>query len=230
MRIVLIVIFQVLAVVSIAVVDPSSSYSQSVSDISRHTDRMGWFSWVGMGDVGTFDAAEVLVIESLHEGRVEYEISQMTFVPLVFPTVVNEKGENERVVYYNFRGLANGLAWGLSSVFAGAGFSEVEEIFDSHWPYVLFAPNCRARVRLSGDLKLVLGTRTDYVLYRTVNSDRGIVFTPHVGLSRTTGEFGEGDYSGFSVSVGYRKMWNFDGESSSGELALFVSLWGAAGV
>ncbi len=191
---------------------------------------MGWFSWVGLGDLGTFDAAEVIVIESLHEGRVEYEISPMTFVPLVFPSAINENGENERVVYYNFRGVANGLAWGLSSIFAGAGLSDVEEILESPWHYALFSPNCRARVQLSGDLKLVLGTRTDYVLYRTVNSDRGIVFTPHVGLSRTTGEFGEDSYGGFSVSLGYRKVWNFDGETRSGEIALLVTLWGAAGI
>jgi hypothetical protein len=78
-----------------------------------------------------------------------------------------------------------------------------------------------------GNLKLVLGTRTDYILYSIESADAGIMFTPQVGLDFSGGTFGDSNaYSGISVTVGVRNWWGFDGESDSGDIVVGARLWG----
>jgi hypothetical protein len=177
--------------------------------------------------LNTFDSGELILVESIHGSSVEYEISPLSIVPLAFPGAVNSDGSEEKPTFYNFRGVANGLAWCLSAVLADAKVTNVRKVLDSPWHYALFAPDCRVRMRIAGNLKFLLGTRTDYLLYRSATTERGIAFTPHIGLDLSGGDYGGSHgYGGLSVSVGYRSWLNLDGDANSGELALLVALWG----
>jgi hypothetical protein len=175
----------------------------------------------------TLDLLEPMVLESPADRGWVYEISPFTFFPFLYLQVPDEEGGEKYTMVYNFRGVINSLMWALTAVSADAGLLEPAKVMESPWRYVLFAPDCRVRIRLVGNLNLLLATRTDYSLFRTEEADRGILFTPHIGLDLSSENFyGPASEGGISISVGYRNWWSFDSVNRSGGLAVFVRFWG----
>lgn len=179
------------------------------------------------GEVISFDLLEYVAFETPANRGWEYEISSFSFIPLVFMQEPGTEGVENYVGTYNFRGLINSLFCVLAAPESKGGFYDTAEVMESPWRYALFAPNCRFRVRLAGGLKLLLATRTDYMLYRSGGTERGIIFTPQIGLDLSGGRFGgQAGYGGISVSLGYRNWWKFDSENRSEGLTILVRLWG----
>lgn|GEM_PF-5640061 len=188
---------------------------------------IGWARWVGDEDLMTFDVFELVCLEANSSRSVEYEVSPWTVVPLVYYRLPDGEGGEKDVLNYNFRGAVNFLAGGLSNKLNGGDWTDGDAGAGSAWRYALFAPDFRVRFRLVGNLKLMAGTRTDYFLYRTSDTERGILFTPFIGLDFSGGDYGASEgYGGLSVSVGLRNWLSFDGDNRSGELAVFASLRG----
>lgn len=186
-----------------------------------------WAEWVSDGDLTTIDAFSWVKLKSNSKLSVEYEVPTMTLIPLVYYRLPDGDGGEKDVLNYNFRGPINWLAWEASSKLAGGEQHGDGWVLGSPWCYALFAPNFLVRYRLIGNLKLVVGTRTDYLLYRTSSTERGIMFTPQIGFDFSGGQYGDPNaYSGISVALGWRNWWNFDGECNSDEITLSARLWG----
>lgn len=186
-----------------------------------------WGEWIGGGEFATIDAYSMVVLKSDSNRTFEYEVAPWTFVPLVYYRLPDGDGGEKDVINYNFRGPINWLAWAASSKLAGVDRHNDNEIMASPWCYALLAPNSLLRFRLHGNLKLVIGTRTDFLLYRTASTERGIMFTPQIGIDFSGGKYGDSNaYSGISVSVGLRNWWSFDGDNKSGGIAISARLWG----
>jgi hypothetical protein len=184
-----------------------------------------WAEWVGDDEVSSIDAYSMVVLKSNTRRSVEYEVTRWTYIPLGYYRVPDGDGGKKDVVVYNFRGPINWLLWAAASRLAGG--DSRGDTMASPWCYALFAPNSLVRFRLIGNLKLVLGTRTDYILYDTESTEAGIMFTPQVGLDFSGGTFGDtNSYSGISGSVGVRSRWGLDGDSDSGELVFVARVWG----
>ncbi len=190
-------------------------------------DSVIWGEWVGDGNLATADAYGRLVLNTNDSQSIEYEVTPWTFVPLVYFRLPDGDGGEKDVLNYNFRAPINWLSWAAASKLAGVDRHNDDVVITSPWCYGLFAPNFLVRYRLIGNLKLVLGTRTDYLLYRTSSTERGIMFTPQIGFDFSGGKYGDSNaYSGISVSLGLRNWWSFDGNSESGEIAISARLWG----
>lgn len=217
------VIFHILTLMAlVSVAQPAQANAADGTMVS-----VLWARWGADEDLMTFDVFESLLVESNPARSIEFEVSPWTGVPLVYYRLPDGEGGEKDVLTYNFRAPVNLLAAALTAKLGGHSWRDLAQLQDSPWRFVLFAPDCRARFRLVGNLKLMVGTRTDYMLYRTADTERGILFTPQIGLDFSGGDYGAREgYGGISVSVGYRNWWNFDGDSRSGGLAVFVRVWG----
>lgn len=185
-----------------------------------------WAEWCGDADFASIDAFGISAILASADRSRQYEVRPATIVPLLYHRVPSGEGERD-IVNLNARPAVDLLAWLLAAKLARVPWYAGAEVLRSSWCHALFASNFLVRQRLVGDLKLVVGTRTDYLLYRTGPTERGILFTPQAGLDFSGGRFRDGDaYAGVSVTVGLRNWWSFDGDNDSGDVVLAARVWG----
>jgi len=77
--------------------------------------------------------------------------------------------------------------------------------------YLLMFPNSTYRYRLTNIIRPTLSMNTDYLLYKSGKSSRGLLFTPSIGVT-LFGNWGTAGGRGINVYVGRSMFWSFDNE------------------
>ncbi len=150
--------------------------------------------------------------QTFHQGRVEY-ILQSPFANLLW---VKRQG----VRRFSFKGVVDIVVWFVSGR---------PKTSDKIWritplQVAMNLPNSTLKYRLSSNLQLSVATDTQYLPIRLNGADRGILFTPSVGLNfyHHPGTHRQN----LNLAVGYRLFWNADGANGAGGFALSLKMYG----
>ena len=91
--------------------------------------------------------------------------------------------------------------------------------------YFVFLPNSSLSYEVGDGVHLGISTHTDYLFERKDGLDRGILFSPSLGISFTRDRQLTGR-GGITISSTYSKFWNFEGESQSDRFGIKVTIYG----
>jgi hypothetical protein len=176
----------------------------------------------------THDVIELVAAKRLGRSPFVHEYPFFSLLPFV------QRNHPETLFGYNFRGLA------CAATLYGACVLDDRPVFDDKpspgfWTYFLMAHNNTWKVRLSRIFRATLTTRSDITWLGYDEPDRGVMFTPRLGLELVGLSAGyEGDdpppTNRLHVGVGRAYWLGFDGQRRDAGWTIVVGVAFLAGV
>ncbi len=124
------------------------------------------------------------------------------------------RNRGREITQFSFQGAYSLLSVGVMSL-ADVLFMPQREgsVLTSPLRYVLFAPVTTLRYQFKGSWLASFDSNTELLFVRSGGADRGILYTPSIGIGRHSpnDSFGRG---GWNLTVGPTFFWNFDNRSS----------------
>lgn len=160
-------------------------------------------------DVGDFQAAKRLPADWLL-----YEAHGVTLIGLI-DQLDPEHDTNPNGQVYNLRSVLPLSATVLDRLVSGR--DDGERVLPANpLCYVLLAPNSTLKACLTRNLRVSIGTRTDIGAYRNSYGERGVLFTPRLGLELAGAGAATPEKAWMNrifVNLGYGNWWSWDADS-----------------
>ncbi|MCK5126078.1 MAG: hypothetical protein KAR42_07465 [candidate division Zixibacteria bacterium] len=134
---------------------------------------------------------------------------------------------NEEGARYSFKGIMQFVSLGLTAAANELVLGGHGDAFTSDARYLFFLPYSSHHIDLSEDMMLTLGVDSDYLFYRHKTGDRGILYSPYIGLTYTSmSKYSTVKASGFTLYFGHQRFLNFDGSDKNLGVVIGISLFG----
>jgi hypothetical protein len=191
--------------VGVAILPSTSSELMAQSGILGTDQMAGGFTFVLGRDAEMYSLFECTFVDYSADSTVEY-----CFAPFVGLSGA-KVGGNPR---YGFKGPVNAAMFAVNVLVSRYVLGVKTRSGKAPARYLLFLPNSAVNLRVERNLKFTLATTTEYLFYRLHSGERGILFTPQIGLTLSGGRSPD-FWNGLILSLGYTTFWNFDGEDRS---------------
>lgn len=184
------------------------------ADVFRYTDERGvmfyWSQYKDMGAVGL------------------YEYTLLTFhkdsaIEIGTPYFSINAAQTGSEWLYSFKGPQLLLSYHVARGLTSLTYDDSTRYYETPYRYILSLPNMFIHYKLYKNLKLIVGTDTEYLFYRTHHGRRGILFYPYVGINISGGYHTY--WNGISFYVGHAHFLNFDSGNPHPQLLFGISVF-----